>query len=97
MENNKYSTPNTALAAYLKIQGFNIEEMRVEEYPVSFIFEDSPKLREYIRLWGLGRAEGNINVFFYAYKEIVKKVHLYNPTRAIVNNTKQKPAMPVNR
>ena len=92
----EFITQNTALAAYLKTEGFALLDTLTEQYPMSFIFEDCPELRDCIHLWQLGTAAGNICQFFYNYRGLVKRVHIYSDNkvapgantgeRVIINN-----------
>jgi len=73
----KFITQNTALAAYLITEGFELLEALVEQNPVSFIFEDCNSLRGCVRCWQAGKAEGNLCIFFDNYRTLIKKIHLY--------------------
>ena len=72
-----FTTQNTALAAYLQTQGFELIEMTLEQSPVSFTFEACKELQDEVRQWDMGRAAGNICVFFANYRSLIKKIKLY--------------------
>lgn len=70
-----YSTPDTALAAWLYSLGFELLDTDTSEFPTIFYFEDSDKeLARLARDFQIGRAEGNITAFFRAYKFLLGKI-----------------------
>ncbi len=72
-----FTTQNTALAAYLQTQGFELIEMTLWQTPVSFTFEACAELQDEVRQWDLGKAAGNICIFFANYRALIKKIKLY--------------------
>ena len=80
---NTYQTRNTALAAWLYSQGFELLDTDITESDsVVFLFKNDDKtLKEAVRLYQLGQAEGNINIFFGAYKKMLRRIKgaKYNP------------------
>ena len=72
VENNKFLTTQTPLAAWLHSQGFKIIEVLTLEFPAAIVFEDSPSLQKYIRLW---QTNGdNCNAFYNSYRQILDKI-----------------------
>jgi hypothetical protein len=69
-----YTTKNTALAAYLRIEGFTLLDVEIERYPAVFVFEYDEKIHDYERAWQLGKAEGNLSSFFESYRLCIKMV-----------------------
>jgi len=71
-----YLTQNTALAAYLRIEGFTLLDVEPTSYskPAVFIFEQDPKIAQCERLWQLGQAEGNLSDFFESYRLCIRMV-----------------------
>lgn len=70
-----FSTPNTALAAWLYSQGFDLLEIDNTNFPTVFHFEDSSKaLHSAVRDFQVGRAEGDIVAFYRAYKVLLDKI-----------------------
>ena len=75
IEENAYKTTDTALAAYLYSEGFELLEVDGSNFPSVFYFENSnPKLSEYIRNFQIGKAEGNIAIFFKSYKTMLARI-----------------------
>jgi hypothetical protein len=73
--NNRFSTTDTALAAWLYSQGFDLLDVEAENFPSNFVFENSsPHLAEAVKTFQCGKAEGNITVFFLAYKKLLRMV-----------------------
>ena len=73
--NNHYSTPDTAQAAWLYSQGFELLDVETAGFPSIFLFENSsPKLMEAVCLFQRGEAEGNISTFFRAYKKLLRMI-----------------------
>lgn len=68
-----FSTPNTALAAYLLSEGFELASKDVTNpQEISFVFNNtSPKLSELVRAFNMGTAQGNITTFYYNYRKLV--------------------------
>jgi len=70
--NDCYLTTDTALAAWLYTQGFELVDIKTESFPSVFYFENSnSKLTESVRIFQRGEAEGNILTFFRAYRRLV--------------------------
>lgn len=74
--NNEFSTRNTALAAYLRTEGFILLDVIPTEdgNPAVFIFESQPKILEYEHIWYLGEAKGNLCDFWENYRLCLKMV-----------------------
>lgn len=66
--NGLYETKNTALAAYLRIEGFTLVDVSIDNFPSVFIFENCPKITECEHLWQLNQAIGNLSDFFESYR-----------------------------
>lgn len=70
-----YSTKDTALAAYLHTEGFELIDVDSSSFPSIFHFkDDNPKIREYVHAFQSGKAEGNIAMFFRAYKIMLSEL-----------------------
>ena len=69
-----YKTTDTALAAYLRVEGIKLLGVDTETYPAVFIFESAPQIAEYKRQWECGVAEGNLKGFFISYRQCLKMV-----------------------
>lgn len=70
-----YSTSDTALAAWLYANGFELLEVDSSKFPSVFLFDDSsPKLSELAHDFQRGKANGNITVFHRAYKLMLSKI-----------------------
>jgi len=71
-----FITRNTALAAYLRIEGYNLldVESSIANTPAVFYFEADPKIHELERLWQLGKAQGNLNAFWESYRLCLRMV-----------------------
>lgn len=74
----EYRTINTALAAYLRIEGFRLLDVTPSEYnnPAVFYFKNSSNIDECERLWQLGKAEGNLCDFWESYRLCIKMVRV---------------------
>lgn len=72
----EYSTRNTALAAYLRIEGFRLLDVMPSDYnnPAVFLFENDSKIAECEHLWQLGKAEGNLSMFWESYRLCLRMV-----------------------
>jgi len=67
-----FSTTDTALAAWLYSQGFDLADVDSSKFPSVFYFSNSdPKLQESVRTFQCGKAEGDILAFFRAYKKLL--------------------------
>ncbi len=70
-----YPTTNTALAAWLYSQGFQLTDVDASSFPSVFYFESSsPKLQESVRDFQVGKAEGNIATFYRSYKRLLSMI-----------------------
>lgn len=75
MDNSHFITRDTALAAWLDSQGFELLNTQKEAQGFAFIFENgNPRLKEFVRDFQCGRAEGNILLFYQSYKRMLRKV-----------------------
>ena len=74
--NQHYSTRDTALAAWLISQGFELLKVeRDNPSSVAFLFEDNGKgLTGAVKEFQLGTPEGNILAFFRAYKNLLTMI-----------------------
>lgn len=70
--NGIYRTKNTALAAYLRMEGFTLIDVDILDFPSVFVFSDSSLIPKHERLWQLGQATGNLNDFFESYRLCLK-------------------------
>jgi len=72
---SNYVTTNTALAAYLQEENYELLDIG-NNNPTrrSFIFKSSDTLLESVKKFELGTATGNIPSFFYYYKKLIEKV-----------------------
>jgi len=71
--NTTFSTPNTALAAYLISEGFELlDKNTTNPQEIIFIFDNtSVQLSETVRAFNMGIAEANIPTFYINYKKLV--------------------------
>lgn len=68
-----FTTRDTALAAWLYSQGFDLLGVEREDSASSFHFDNTTQaLRESVRLFQAGKAEGNILIFYRAYKKMLR-------------------------
>jgi hypothetical protein len=76
MPNNDYKTMNTAFAAYLRIEGFELLGVEPNNHgsPAVFFFEDDPKIKQCERLWQVGKVEGNLSDFYESYRMCLRMV-----------------------
>ncbi len=76
IENGEFRTRNTALAAYLRIEGFKLLDVDPSENntPAVFYFEQDLKIPVCERLWQLGKAEGNLVDFWESYRLCLRMV-----------------------
>ena len=72
----KYFTRNTALAAYLRIEGFRLLDVTPSNYnnPAVFCFKRDSKIASCEHLWQLGKAEGNLSMFWESYRLCLRMV-----------------------
>jgi len=68
-----FSTPNTALAAYLISEGFELTDKDTSNPShIVFIFHNSSvKLSELVHAFNIGKATGNITTFYHVYRDLV--------------------------
>ena len=67
-----YSTKETALAAYLYMEGFQLVDVDIDKFPSTFIFSSSEQLLDCVRLFQVCKAEGNLGQYFEAYRKCLK-------------------------
>jgi len=67
-------TSDIALAAYLHSQGFELLHIDKKDFPTIFFFISSPELAHCVRLWEIGKAEGNLCQFYRSYKIMIEKI-----------------------
>lgn len=79
-QNGTFPTKDTALAAYLKTEGFTLLETiaspklrNPSEFDAVFRFQDDPHIKDYAHLWRTGQAEGNLSIFLDNYRRLVKE------------------------
>lgn len=71
-----YETKNTPLAAYLYMLGYPLLDVNISKFPSVFIFENSVSLTNCTRDWQVARAEGNLVLFYEAYRKCLKMTHV---------------------
>lgn len=71
-----FETRNTALAAYLRIEGFTLLDVEPTSWqtPAVFYFQQNAKIAECERLWQLGQAIGNLSDFWESYRLCLRMV-----------------------
>lgn len=70
-----YDTRDTALAAYLHSEGFELLDVDSSNFPTVFYFgNDNSQLSKFIRDFQVGKAIGNIAVFFRSYKIMLARI-----------------------
>ena len=67
-----FSTKNTSLAAYLLIEGFTLLDVFNEKFPTVFVFESNGLLPDCVRNFQIGKAEGNLVLYFEAYRKCLR-------------------------
>ena len=74
--NCNYKTINTALAACLRTQGFQLLDVEISNShsPAVFIFEKDKLIYQTEYLWQTGKAEGNLCDFFESYRLCLRMV-----------------------
>jgi len=74
--NGTFDTRNTALAAYLRIEGFRLLDVMPsgDNNPAVFYFKVDPQITKCERLWQLGKAEGNLSMFWESYRLCLRMV-----------------------
>lgn len=68
----RFSTKNTSLAAYLYMEGFTLLDVDNSNFPTIFIFETSSLLPECVHKFQIAKAEGNLVLYFEAYRKCLK-------------------------
>jgi len=69
----QFPTKNTALAAYLYMEGFCLLDVVIDSFPTIFIFENnSEQLLEHVHKFQIAKAEGNLVLFFEAYRKCLR-------------------------
>lgn len=71
-QNNNFSTKNTSLAAYLYMEGFTLLDVLNEQFPTIFVFETNDLLPDCVRNFQIGKAEGNLVLYFEAYRKCLR-------------------------
>lgn len=74
--NGSFATRNTALAAYLRIEGFVLLDVEPSDYntPAVFYFEADPRIPKLELLWQLGKVQGNLCSFWESYRLCLRMV-----------------------
>jgi CBS domain containing-hemolysin-like protein len=79
---NNFSTKNTSLAAYLYMEGFELLDVHLETGQTgyrtiaTFIFESNNKLPDCVHKFQIAKAEGNLVLYFEAYKKCLRMTKL---------------------
>ena len=74
----KYSTKTTSLAAYLLTEGFDLTDVSIEHIDggyktvATFVFESNNELLSCVKQFQIGRAEGNLVLFFESYRKCLR-------------------------
>lgn len=71
---DKFPTNSTALAAWLLCQGHLISGILKSNSRTVFLFPKTQELEEHIRLWQIGKAEGNCCQYENARRELLNMV-----------------------
>jgi len=71
-QDGQFSTKNTSLAAYLYMEGFTLLDVHNEQFPTIFVFETSELLPECVRNFQVAKAEGNLVLYFEAYRKCLR-------------------------
>jgi len=69
-----YQTPDTPLAAYLFVSGYELISFERLDSRVYFIFPESKKLLKSVQKYESGAATINVVAFFQAYRNLLHKV-----------------------
>lgn len=70
-----FKTSDSALAAWLYSNGFQIHEVDDSKFPSVIFFEHPNKeFHDLVRQWQRGEAQGNCCVFFTSYKTVIGRV-----------------------
>ena len=72
----QYETADSALAAYLLLQGFPEPDIRMDSGRYVFCFTDPDNdIQPHVRSYNTGTAIGNIPLFYRNYKRILNRIH----------------------
>lgn len=71
-ENHHFKTTNSSLAAYLYMLGYPIIDVINESWPTTFVFKKDNRLNEYRKLFQTAKAEGNLVLYYDAYRKIIR-------------------------
>lgn len=76
VSNGQFETKNTALAAYLRTEGFRLLDVLPSNYsdPAVFYFENSLRIIECEQLWQLRKPVGNLCDFWESYRLCLRMV-----------------------
>ena len=70
-----YATSDTPLAAYLISKGFELKDIKRKKDKSHFIFPNSdPSIEKAVFEFQSSTAEGNINIFFNAYRYLLRRM-----------------------
>ncbi len=74
--NESFRTSDTALAAYLVSEGFGTPEIEFNNGSRAFFVfsKNNPKIEDSIGAWDVGRAKGNVVMFFQAYQTLLRRI-----------------------
>jgi len=75
MIQSTYRTSDTALAAFLTLQGFHATIEWISNSKAVFIFDQASKLEKYVVQFDTARAVGNIVLFFNAYQNLLRRIN----------------------
>lgn len=74
-DNKLFSTKDTALAAYLRTEGFELVKIDTANFPSVFYFENNnPKLNDFVLKFQAGSAEANVVIFFRNYRLLLSEI-----------------------
>ena len=80
-ENGKFKTTNTPLAAYLKSEGYVLQEIdTTEPKRAVMIFLEDAEIRDKVRAYHTCQAIGNIPVYQDIYHELVARIKILAQT-----------------
>jgi len=68
----RFETRNSSLAAYLYMEGFDLLDVNIRNFPSIFIFVDSASLQECVHKFQVAKAEGNLVLYYNAYRRCLK-------------------------
>jgi len=67
-----FSTKNSALAAYLYMEGFELLDVDISSFPSVFIFETNSRLPQCVHNFQIAKVEGNLVLFHEAYRKCLR-------------------------